>query len=103
MIVAPDAHHFKCYHLGLGKNVSKSSLARANGDKDYHIFAAICTYSLVAIVQKEMQLERSTYEVLQILSISLTDKTYLRDLFDKTKFQNDKERFGSNEPSLFNL
>ncbi len=66
------------------------------------IYSAICTYCLVAIVQHDMQLDRSTYEVLQILSISLTDKTLLRDLFDKTKFQNDKERFGPNEPSLFN-
>ena len=38
-----------------------------------------------------MKLERSTYEVLQILSISLTDKTHLRDLFDKTKFDDVKE------------
>jgi len=66
------------------------------------IYSAICTYCLVAIVQHDMQLDRSTFEVLQILSISLTDKTHLRDLFDKTKFQNDKERFGSNGPSLFN-
>lgn len=66
------------------------------------IYAAICTYSLVAIVQHDMQLDRSTYEVLQILSISLTDKTPLRDLFDKTKFQNDKERFGPDGLSLFN-
>ncbi|HCY72348.1 MAG TPA: IS4 family transposase, partial [Bacteroides cellulosilyticus] len=43
-------------------------------------------------IQHDMQLNRSTYEVLQILSISLTDKTHLRDLFDKTKFQNNKER-----------
>ena len=67
------------------------------------IYSAICTYCLVAIVQHDMQLDRSTYEVLQILSISLTDKTLLRDLFDKTKFQNDKERFGPNGPSLFNV
>ena len=67
------------------------------------IYSAICTYCLVAIVQHDMQLDRSTYEVLQILSISLTDKTLLRDLFDKTKFQNDKERFGPNGPSLFNF
>ena len=66
------------------------------------IYAAICTYCLVAIIQHDMQLDRSTYEVLQILSISLTDKTLFRDLFDKTKFQNDKERFGPNGPSLFN-
>ena len=67
------------------------------------IYAAICTYCLVAIVQNDMQLDRSTYEVLQILSISLTDKTHLRDPFDKTKFQNDKERCGPNGPSLFNF
>jgi len=36
------------------------------------------------------------------LSISLTDKTHLRDLFKKTKFQYDKERFKLNEPNLFN-
>jgi len=55
----------------------------------------------VAIVQHDMKLDRSTYEILQILSISLTDKTHLRVLFVKTKFQNDKERFGPNGPSLF--
>jgi len=67
------------------------------------IYVAISTYCLVAIVQKDMQLDRSTYEVLQILSISLTDKTHLRELFDKTKFQNVKERFRLNEPNLFNF
>ena len=42
------------------------------------ISVAIITYCLVAIVQHDMQLKRSTYEVLQILSISLTDKpTYV--------------------------
>ena len=39
------------------------------------ISVVILTYCLVAIVQHDMQLKRSTYEVLQILSISLTDKT----------------------------
>lgn len=55
------------------------------------ISVAIITYCLVAIVQHDMQLKRSTYEVLQILSISLTDKTHLRDLFDKTNFNDVKE------------
>jgi hypothetical protein len=67
------------------------------------LYTAICTYCLVAIVQTDMQIDRSTYEVLQILSISLTDKTHLKDLFDKTKFQNDKERFRLNEPNLFDF
>ena len=55
------------------------------------ISVAIITYCLVAIVHHDMQLKRSTYEVLQILSISLTDKTHLRDLFDKTIFNDVKE------------
>lgn len=38
-----------------------------------------------------MKLKRSTCEVLQILSISLTGKTYLLDLFDKTNFNDVNE------------
>ena len=45
----------------------------------------------MAISLHDMQLKRSTYEVLQILSILLTDKTHLRDLFDKTIFNYAKE------------
>ena len=65
------------------------------------IYCAIVTYCLVAIVQHDMKLERSIYEVLQILSISLTDKTSLRELFDKPNIKNVNERYGSSEPSLF--
>jgi transposase len=67
------------------------------------IYSAITAYSLVAIVQHDLRLERTTYEILQILSISLTDKTNIRDLFNKTKFQYDKERCGYCEPNLFNF
>ena len=67
------------------------------------IYIAISTYLLVSIVKHDMQLDRSIYEILQILSISLTDKTHLKDLFDKTKFQCDKDRFGFNGPNLFNV
>lgn len=67
------------------------------------IYTAICTYCLIAIVQHDMKLDRSTYEILQILNISLTDKTPMRELFDKTKFQNDKERFRLNGQDLFNI
>ena len=67
------------------------------------IYAAICTYCLVAIVLHDMKLERSIYEVLQILGISLTDKTHLSDLFDKSNFKNVKDRYDSSEPNLFNF
>lgn len=46
LVIALDAHQSKCYHLGMGKNVSRSSLARANQDRDYHIFEEYA-YSLV--------------------------------------------------------
>ena len=65
------------------------------------ISAAIIAYCLVAIIQHDMQLDRSTYEVLQILSISLTDKTPLRDLFSKTKFNNVKDQVDALIPGLF--
>ncbi len=50
-----------------------------------------------------MKLERSVYEALQILGISLTDKTHLNDLFDKSNFKNAKDRYDSSEPNLFNF
>ena len=65
------------------------------------ISAAITAYCLVAIVQQDMQLKRSTYEVLQILSISLTDKTPLRELFDKTYSHDVKEQSDPLIPGLF--
>ena len=65
------------------------------------ISAAITAYCIVAILQHDMQLKRSTYEVLQILSMSLTDKTPLRELFDKTYSNDVKEQSGPLIPGLF--
>ena len=65
------------------------------------ISAAITAYCLVAIIQHDMQLKRSTYEVLQILSMSLTDKTPIRELFDKTYSNDVKEQSGPLIPGLF--
>jgi len=65
------------------------------------IYCAIITYCLVAIVQHDMQLERNIYEVLQILGISLTDKTHLRNLFEKSNIENVNGLYGFREPNLF--
>lgn len=67
------------------------------------VYVAIITFCLVAIVQHDMKLELTTYEVLHVLSVSLTSKTHLRDLLDKTNFQNDKDHSDSSEPLLFNF
>ncbi|MBQ7192696.1 MAG: DUF4372 domain-containing protein [Paludibacteraceae bacterium] len=67
------------------------------------IFVAIITFCLVAIVQHDMKLELTTYELLHVLSVSLTSKMHLTDLLNKTNFQNDKEHLDSSEPLLFDL
>lgn len=45
------------------------------------IFTAITAYCMVAIVEHDLELHRSTYEVLRILSASLLDKTPIKELF----------------------
>ena len=67
------------------------------------IYSAIITYCLVATIQYDLRLDRSTYEVLQVLSVSLADKTLLSELFNKANSKNDKERSGYSEPNLFNF
>ncbi|MHB1541761.1 MAG: IS4 family transposase [Steroidobacteraceae bacterium] len=44
------------------------------------IWIAVCTYVLVAIVRKRLNLEASMHEILQILSLSLFEKTSLDQL-----------------------
>ena len=56
---------------------------------------------MMAIVQKKMNIERSIYEMLQIVSISLTDITTFRDLFTKPNYNIVNEHYGSTEPTLF--
>jgi len=45
------------------------------------IWIAISTYILVAIIKKELKLTYSIYTILQILSISLFEKTQIQSLF----------------------
>ena len=45
------------------------------------IYCAIISYYLVAIIEKDLMIKRSTYEVLQVLGISLLDKTSILELF----------------------
>jgi hypothetical protein len=67
------------------------------------IYCAITTYCLVAIVHHDLKVLRSIYETLQIIGISLTDKTSIKDLFDKSNLNYLKEPDGSWEPNLFNF
>lgn len=51
------------------------------------IWIAVCTYLLVAIMKKKLKLEQSLYEILQILSVSVFDKTPVNQLFSKQNIQ----------------
>ena len=64
------------------------------------IYVAIITYSLVAIVHHDLQLKRSLYEILQILGISLTDKTPLQELLTVDEPEK-REKVEKKIPDLF--
>ena len=55
------------------------------------IFTAIIAYCLVAIVGYDLRIDRSTYEILQVLGISLLDKTPVIELFANIDYNNVKE------------
>lgn len=55
------------------------------------IYSAIIVYCLVAIVAYRLKVNRSPYEILQILSISLFDKTPLKELLTNQDYQDVKE------------
>jgi hypothetical protein len=45
------------------------------------IWSAVCVYVLVAIVKKRLAIKASIYEMLQILSLTLFEKTPILRLF----------------------
>lgn len=49
------------------------------------IYSAITAYCLIAIVEHDLRLNRSTFDVLRILSMSLFDKASIRELFERTE------------------
>lgn len=51
------------------------------------IWAAICNYLMVAITKKSLSIDRSMYEILQILSTSLYEKIGLQELFSQAELQ----------------
>ncbi|MFH2104883.1 MAG: IS4 family transposase [Parcubacteria group bacterium] len=64
------------------------------------ICIAICSYLIVAIMKKKLNINRNLYEILQILSVSLFDKTGLFKLISETKLQ-DLEGSSQKQASLW--
>jgi hypothetical protein len=52
------------------------------------VWTAISVYVLVAIVKKELRIERSLYEILQILSVTLFEKTPIFEALDPMQSPN---------------
>ncbi len=53
------------------------------------VWIAVCIYVLVAIVRKELNLELSLAQLLQILSVNVFEQVTLAELFAKTQTQED--------------
>lgn len=51
------------------------------------LWVAVCVYALVALLKKRLGLAASFYEILQILSVSVFDKTPINQLFQTSKEQ----------------
>ena len=66
------------------------------------VWIAISVYVLVAIIKKELKLERSLHETLQIISILLFEKTPLRQALTGN-YYTFKEQQNYNQLSLFDL
>ena len=60
------------------------------------IWIAVCDYLIIAILKKQQNIEPSMNQILQILSISLFEKTPFKNLFEK-----DNTIIVSNQQSLF--
>lgn len=66
------------------------------------VWIAISVYVLVAIAKKKFMLQQSLYEILQVLSISIFEKTPINQLFQQTQLQYFKEQ-KDNQLNMFDL
>jgi len=55
------------------------------------LYCAIIAYCLVAIVAEDLKTGRSTYEILQVIGISLLDKTPVNELLKRIDYKDVKE------------
>ena len=65
----------------------KRFLATTENAVKTQIWCAIATYVLIAIIKKELQLDASLYTCLQILSVSVFEKTQISCALRQTTYQ----------------
>lgn len=56
------------------------------------VYSAVIAYCLVAIVAHELKSDKSIYNILQVLSISLLDKTPVNQLLNNIDHKHVKEQ-----------
>ena len=64
------------------------------------IWIAITVYVLVTIVKKRLNLDASLYTILQILSLTLFEKTFINQMFTNTEYNNNLPQ-EANQLNLF--
>jgi IS4 transposase len=66
------------------------------------IWSAVATYTLIAIIKKELNLDASLYTLLQILWVSVFEKTPLLQAFSETIYESEPYDSG-NQLKLFDF
>ena len=89
------------FQVAQAASEDKKVLGNSENAVRIQIYSAITTYCMMAIVQKKMGVDRSIYEMLQMVSCSLTETKYLGELFAKPNNNIVNELDGSTEPTLF--
>ena len=67
----------------------KAFYGRSENAVRTQLWVALCVYALVAIVRKQVKSEASLFEILQVLSVSVFDKTPVATLFAEASPQSD--------------
>ena len=78
----------------------KSSFGTSENAVKTQIWIAVSVYIAVAIMKRDLRLERSLYEILQILDIAIFEKTPISTVFSRpTEISNHEQHY--NHPLLF--
>ena len=80
----------------------KSFYGTSDNAVKIQVWIAISVYVLVAIVKKELGVERSLIEILQILSLTLFEKTPILQALGESKSQDPQSPI-HNQLNLFDL
>lgn len=88
LIVAFDAHRSKCYHLGVGRHVTRSNLAKANENRDFRIFEDFA-YHMIELARKKRTKKIFGFKG-HVYAFDSTTIDLCLELFEWAKFRSTK-------------